>query len=172
MLSLAPSNYSYLKIGQRAPGFVGTYLSKKNKTPRKISLAEYNDRKLILYFYPKDHTPFCTLQAKSFRDNYKKLKRHGFEVIGVSTDTSKTHSSFIKKHKLPFKLISDPEHIIIDKYGAWAKKSLFGKKYWRTNRMTFIIENGIITEIIIKVKSKNHALQVLEHHNRRHHNKK
>ncbi len=162
MLSLAPKNYSYLKKEQKAPDFEANFINIKNKTPKKISLSEFKNKKLILYFYPKDNTPFCTLQAKSFRDNYKKLKRKGFEVVGINTDTIKSHIEFIKKYKLPFKLISDPDHSIIDKYGAWAKKSLFGKKYWTTNRMTFIIENGIITEIIIKVKAKNHAIQILE----------
>lgn len=161
MLSLAPKNYNYLKIGQKAPDFKGRYVSIKNFIPKKIALSDFKNSKLILYFYPKDNTPFCTLQAKSFRDNYKKLKRKGYEVIGISTDNSKSHIEFIKDHNLPFKLICDIDHSIHDKFGAWAKKSLFGKKYWRTNRMTFIIKKGIISDIIIKVKAKNHAQQIL-----------
>jgi thioredoxin-dependent peroxiredoxin len=119
-------------------------------------------KKVVLYFYPKDMTPGCTAQACSLRDNYKLLLKQGYEVLGVSTDTEKMHQKFIAKEKLPFRLLADPERKLHDLYGTWVEKSMYGRKYMGTARVTFVIdEKGVIEEIIEKVDTKNHADQVL-----------
>lgn len=116
----------------------------------------------MLYFYPKDSTPTCTEQACNLRDNYDALINKGFVVLGISTDSEKSHQKFIKKYNLPFDLLADNEMKIVQDYGVWGEKQMFGKKYMGTIRTTFIIdENGIIEEIIEKVEAKNHSTQIL-----------
>jgi len=116
-----------------------------------------------LYFYPKDDTPGCTAEACDFRDNYQGLTEKGIVVLGVSVDDEKSHKKFITKHNLPFTLLADTDKKIVEAYGVWGEKSMYGKTYMGTNRKTFIIdEQGVIIHIISKVDTKNSTAQVLE----------
>lgn len=163
MLNLAPSNYRYLKIGQLAPDFCTEYVSEKNESPKKLKLSDFKGKKIILYFYPKDGTPFCKMQAKSFRDHHKAFKKLNYVILGISTDAIKDHNKAIKKYKIPFKLLLDRKHKIHSKYGAWNKNS--------PHRITFLIdEKGILSNIITEIKVRNHALQILDYE--KHKNKK
>lgn len=147
-----------LQEGDKAPAFKG-----KDQNGNTVSLADYKGKKLVLYFYPQDDTPTCTIQACNLRDNYAPLKKEGFEILGVSPDDEKTHKKFEAKYNLPFTLIADAEHKIIDKYGVWGEKQLYGKKYMGLHRTTFIInEKGIIVKIILRPKNKNHAEEIIE----------
>jgi peroxiredoxin Q/BCP len=146
-----------LKEGEKAPLFSG-----KDQNGKKISLSGYKGKKLVLYFYPEDDTPTCTIQACNLRDNYGLLKKNGFEVIGVSPDDEKTHRRFETKFHLPFTLIADPEHRILEKYGVWDQKKLFGHEYMGVLRTTFIIdEKGIIRKIFTRPKNKAHAEEII-----------
>lgn len=147
----------HLQVGDQVPAFVG-----KDQEGKTIKLADFAGKKLILYFYPKDNTPGCTAQACNLRDNYQALREGGYEVIGVSTDSEQSHQKFIAKQKLPFRLIADEDHQIHKQYGTWVQKSLFGKKYWGTARVTFVIdEQGKIEQIIDQVKTGSHTAQIL-----------
>jgi thioredoxin-dependent peroxiredoxin len=147
-----------LKEGDKAPDI----LFKLAGTDAK----ELKGKKTILYFYPKDNTPGCTAEACSLRDNYELLKSKGFEVIGVSPDSEKSHKSFTDKFTLPFKLIADTEKEILQAFGVWGEKKMYGKSYMGVLRKTFIIsEKGIIEKIIDKVDTKEHAKQILEEMN-------
>ena len=116
----------------------------------------------MLYFYPKDDTPGCTAQACNLRDNYQMMLRQGFEVLGVSVDDAKAHQKFIKKYELPFSLLADTDHAVVEAYGVWVEKSMYGRTYMGTARTTFVIdEQGTIQDIIGKVDTKNHAVQVI-----------
>lgn len=149
---------SKLKVGDKAPDFQAI-----DQDGRSISLTDYKGKKIILYFYPKDNTPGCTDEACSLRDGYDDLTQSGYDVIGVSADSEKSHQGFISKHNLPFRLIADTDKKVIQAYGAWGEKKMYGKSYEGIIRTTFIIsEDGTIEEIIDKVKTKNHASQVLE----------
>ena len=149
---------SALKQGDKAPNFIA-----KDQDGNPISLSDFKGKKVILYFYPQDNTPTCTKEACNFRDNYQSLLGKGFQVIGVSFDTEKSHQKFIKKFSLPFPLVADPERKIIEAYGVWGEKTLFGRNYMGTLRTTFIIdENGKIEHIIHKVDSGNASRQVLD----------
>src|SRR5215467_13213224 len=123
-----------LKEGEIAPRFSGI-----NQDGKKIFLSDLAGKKVVLYFYPEDDTPTCTIQACNLRDNYSLLKKKGFVVIGVSPDSEKKHKKFEKKFSLPFTLIADPGHSIIDLYGVWGEKELFGRKYMGVHRTTFVI---------------------------------
>lgn len=145
-----------LKEGDKAPVFSGV-----NQNGKKISLADYKGKKVALYFYPEDDTPTCTIQACNLRDNYGLLKRNGFEVIGVSPDDEKKHKKFEAKCSLPFTLIADPAHKIIDKYGVWGEKQLYGRKYMGLHRTTFVLdEKGVIRKIFLHPKNKAHAEEI------------
>ena len=134
----------------------------KDQDGNEISLDSYKGKKVVLYFYPKDNTPGCTDQACDLRDNISSLKRAGYEVLGVSIDDEKSHLKFIQKFSLPFPLIADTDKKIVEAYGCWVEKSMYGKKYMGTARTTFLInENGIITNIIEKVNTKQHTAQIL-----------
>lgn len=147
-----------LKEGDLAPAFTAN-----NQNGESVSLADFAGKKVILYFYPKDNTPGCTAEACDFRDNYQSLTSKGFEVIGVSTDDEKSHKKFEDKFELPFTLIADTEKDIVEKYGVWVEKNMYGKKYMGTERKTFLIdENGKIKTIINKVDTKNASQQLLE----------
>jgi thioredoxin-dependent peroxiredoxin len=147
-----------LKEGEKAPDFTA-----KDQNGNTVSLSDYKGKNIILYFYPKDDTPGCTAEACDFRDNYQSLLSKGFQVIGVSIDTEKSHKKFETKYSLPFPLIADPEQQIVEAYGVWVEKSMYGKTYMGTARTTFIIdENGVIKKIIEKVDSKNASQQVLD----------
>jgi len=149
---------THLKEGDKAPKF-----SAKNQNGHKVSLNDFKGKKVVLFFYPKDHTPTCTVEACNLRDAYKELKKEGFEVIGLSPDSEESHQKFIHKNKLPYHLISDADLSMHKAYGVWGEKSLYGRKYMGTLRTTFVIsENGIIERIFTKVKSNDHAQQILE----------
>ena len=149
---------SSLKEGDKAPNFTA-----KDQDGNAISLSDFKGKKVILYFYPQDNTPTCTKEACNFRDNYQSLLGKGFQVIGVSFDTEKSNQKFIKKFSLPFPLVADPDKKIIEAYGVWGEKTLFGRKYMGTLRTTFIIdEKGKIEHIINKVDSGNASQQVLD----------
>ena len=146
-----------LTEGTPAPDFTSV-----DQSGNIISLNGLKGKKIILYFYPADNTPTCTDEACNLRDNYDLLKEKGYLVIGVSPDTSKSHHKFIDKYKLPFPLIPDSDKVIMNKYGVWGPKKLFGKTYDGVIRTTFVIdENGIIGKIITKVDAKNHASQIV-----------
>ena len=147
-----------LTAGDKAPDFTA-----KDQNGKEISLAEFKGTQVILYFYPKDDTPGCTAEACDFRDNYQSLQGKGFQVIGVSTDDEKSHKKFETKYSLPFPLIADSDKHIVEAYGVWVEKSMYGKKYMGTARTTFIIEaDGVISKIIEKVDTKNASQQVLD----------
>ncbi len=147
-----------LTVGSKAPQFNTT-----DQDGNKVSLSDFKGKKLVLYFYPKDMTPGCTAQACSLRDNYKALQKAGYEVLGISADEEKTHRKFIEKEKLPFRLLADTDKSVHEKFGTWVEKSMYGRKYMGTARITFIInEKGIIEEVIEKVDTKNHANQIVD----------
>jgi peroxiredoxin Q/BCP len=147
-----------LKAGDKAPDF-----NSKDQNGEEVSLANFKGKTVILYFYPKDDTPGCTAEACDFRDNYQSLIGKGYEVIGVSTDDSKSHKKFETKYSLPFPLIADEDKSINEAYGVWAEKNMYGKKYMGTARTTFIIDaDGIINQVIEKVDTKNASQQVLD----------
>jgi peroxiredoxin Q/BCP len=147
-----------LKAGEKAPDFSGI-----NQDHNEIKLSDFAGKKLILYFYPKDNTPGCTAESCNLNDNYNNWLEKGFEVVGVSPDSVESHQKFRDKFGLRFDLIADTEKEILQAYGAWGEKSMYGKKYMGVLRTTFIIdENGIIQEVFEKVKTKDHTNQILE----------
>jgi thioredoxin-dependent peroxiredoxin len=146
-----------LQVGEKAPPFEA-----KDQNGNDVKLSDFQGKKIVLYFYPKDDTPGCTAQACSLRDSYDAMLAKGYTVLGVSVDSEKSHKKFAEKYHLPFPLLADTEHHIVEAYGVWAEKSMYGKTYMGTVRTTFIIdENGVIQEVISKVDTKNHAAQVL-----------
>lgn len=146
-----------LKVGDKAPDFKA-----KNQNGDNISLEDYRGKKVILYFYPKDLTPGCTTESCNFRDNYASLMLNGYEVIGVSADSEKSHQKFIEKHSLPFNLIADTDKKVLNLYGAWGPKKFMGREYDGILRKTFVIdEEGKIAGVIDKVKTKDATQQVL-----------
>lgn len=148
---------SSLTEGAKAPAFKG-----KDQNGKSISLADYKGKNIVLYFYPKDDTPTCTVQACNLRDNFGLLRNKGLVVIGVSPDDEGKHKKFEQKHELPFPLIADPSLTIIQKYGVWGEKKLYGKKYMGLMRTTFLIDSkGVIRKIFDKPKSKEHAAEIL-----------
>ena len=147
-----------LNKGDKAPYFEGT-----DQDGNIIRLSDFAGRKLVLYFYPKDSTPGCTAEACDLRDNYERFISQGYAVVGVSKDSSASHQKFIAKYSLPFPLISDTDKIILQAYDAWGEKKNYGKISMGTLLKTYIIdENGIITDIIAKVDTKNHTAQILK----------
>ncbi len=146
-----------LAIGEKAPDF-----EQKDQDGNLVKLSDFKGKKVILYFYPKDDTPGCTAQACNLNENLPALQAKGFEIIGVSVDGQKAHQKFIKKYDLKFTLLSDEDHQLVEAYGVWVEKSMYGRTYMGTARTTFIIdENGIITDIIEKVKTKEHTSQII-----------
>ena len=148
-----------LQIGERAPEILGV-----NQDGKELKLSEFAGEKIVLYFYPKDNTSGCTAQACNLRDNYSDLRKAGYEVIGVSADSEKSHQGFIAKQNLPFNLIADTEKTLSTLFGTWGEKSMYGRKYMGMFRTTFIIdEKGVIEKIISpkEVKTSNHAAQIL-----------
>ena len=149
-----------IEVGQKAPEVLGA-----DENGREIRLSDFKGKKLALYFYPKDMTSGCTAQACNLRDNYQELKNAGYEVIGVSINDQKSHLKFIEKNALPFTLIADTEQKLVQEFGVWGEKSMYGRKYMGTFRTTFIInEEGIIERIILpkEIKTKDHAAQILK----------
>lgn len=146
-----------LKEGDKAP-----YFSSKNQNGEIVELKQFVGKKIILYFYPKDNTPGCTAEACNLRDNYNELRKMGYEVLGVSPDSDISHKKFADKQNLPFTLLTDTDKKIIKNYGVWGLKKMYGREYEGVFRTTFLInENGIIEKIIEKVKTKDHANQIL-----------
>ena len=146
-----------VKEGDIAPDFT---VNDQDGNP--VSLSDYKGKKVVLFFYPKDNTPGCTAEACNLRDNYSDLQNAGYEVLGVSTDSEKSHQKFIEKQQLPYTLLADTEKQIHEKYGMWVEKNMYGRKYMGTQRSTFIIgEDGKIEKIIEKVKTKEHSSQIL-----------
>ena len=148
---------THLQEGDKAPAFTA-----QNQDGEKVTLSDYKGKKIVLYFYPEDGTPTCTVQACNLRDNYSLLKKEGFTILGVSPDDEKKHKKFEAKFELPFTLLADPEHTIIDKYGVWGEKQLYGRKYMGLLRTTFLLdEKGVIRKIFAKPKSKQHAEEIV-----------
>lgn len=147
-----------LKAGDKAPA-----IKAKDQNGNSISLADYKGKKVALFFYPEDDTPTCTVEACNLRDNYALLQQKGVTVIGISPDDEVKHKKFEEKFSLPFTMLADPEKKIINNYGVWAEKNLYGNKFMGVKRTTFLIdEQGNIFHIIKGVRSKNHAQQILD----------
>ena len=147
-----------LNIGDKAPDFTA-----KDQDGKSLSLGDFKGKKLVLYFYPKDNTPGCTAEACSLRDGYSDLRKSGYEIVGVSADSEKSHQGFIAKHELPFRLISDVDKSVLKAYSAWGEKKMYGKSFEGIIRKTFVIsEDGVIEKIFDKVKTNDHASQILE----------
>ena len=143
-------------------GSVSQDFEQKNQDGELVKLSDFRGQKVVLYFYPKDSTPGCTAQACNLNDNLDALKAKGYVVLGVSVDSPKSHKKFIEKYGLGFTLISDEDHSVVEAYGVWVEKSMYGRSYMGTARTTFIIdENGVIQDIISKVDTKNHTSQVI-----------
>ena len=149
---------THLQVGDKAPAFSGV-----DQNENKISLSNFKGQKVVLFFYPEDDTPTCTIQACNLRDNYALLTKNGFNVIGISPDDVASHQKFRDKFNLPFTLIADPEHKIINKYGVWGLKKLYGREYMGLFRTTFVIdEKGIITKIFLRPRNKAHAQEIIK----------
>ena len=147
-----------LTEGEKAPDFKA-----KDQDGKQVSLKDFRGKKVVLYFYPEDDTPTCTIEACNLRDNYAMLRKKGLVILGVSPDDEKKHKKFEKKYNLPFTLLADPEKKIIDKYGVWGEKNLYGRKYMGLHRTTFLIdEKGIIQKIFKKPKAKIHSEEILK----------
>lgn len=149
-----------IQVGDKAPEVWGI-----NEKGEEIRLSNYKGKKIVLYFYPKDSTSGCTAQACSLRDNYTDFCKAGYEVIGVSIDNAKSHQKFIEKNALPFTLIADTDKKLVEQFGVWGEKKLYGRAYMGTLRTTFLIDEAGMVERIIspkEVKTKEHASQILE----------
>lgn len=147
---------THLQPGDQAPSF-----KCKDQDGNQISLSDFKGKKLILYFYPKDNTPGCTTESCNLRDNHASLIKQGFAVVGVSADDEKSHQKFIKKYKLPFRLLADTDKSICRSYGVYGEKSFLGRKYMGIHRSTFLIdEKGVVEKVFTKVDVKNHARQI------------
>ncbi|WP_291910865.1 thioredoxin-dependent thiol peroxidase [Chitinophaga sp. CB10] len=147
-----------LKEGDKAPVFKG-----KDQHGKTVSLTDFKGKRVVLYFYPKDMTPGCTAQACNLRDNYNDLLKKGYVVIGVSTDSEQSHQKFIEKYDLPFTLLADEDHKIVNQYGVWGEKQMMGRTYDGIHRTTFLINgDGVIDHIIKKPDTKNHTEEILE----------
>ena len=148
-----------MNVGDKAPEFLGL-----NEKGEEIRLSNYKGRKVVLYFYPKDNTSGCTAQACSLRDGYAALRDAGYEIIGVRVDSAASHQKFIDKNSLPFTLIADTDKNLVEQFGVWGEKKMYGRAYMGTLRTTFIIdENGVIERIITpkEIKTKEHVQQIL-----------
>ena len=140
-----------------APDFTAAAVGGKYGSGREVSLGELRGKPVVLYFYPKDDTPGCTVQACALRDSWSNLEQRG-EIFGVSVDSTKSHEKFISKYELPFPLLSDAEKKIVEAYGVWVEKSMYGKKYMGAERSTFVIgPDGRLTAIFRKVKPEEHV---------------
>jgi peroxiredoxin Q/BCP len=149
---------THLKAGDKAPAFSGT-----DQNGNKISLSDFKGKKIVLYFYPEDDTPGCTAQACNLRDNHNLLLENGYTVIGVSPNDTESHSKFAGKYSLAFPLLADTQHKIIEKYGVWGEKNLYGRKFMGLHRTTFVIdEKGVIQKIFLRPKTKEHAEEILK----------
>lgn len=149
---------THLTAGKKAPDFTGT-----DQDGNLVSLKGLKGGKVVLFFYPEDDTPTCTIQACNLKDNYILLQKEGFTVIGISPNDEKSHKKFKTKFDLPFTLIADTKHTIIKKYGVWGEKNLYGRKYLGLHRTTFVIdEKGIIQKIFLRPNNKAHAAEIMK----------
>lgn len=147
-----------LKAGDKAPNF-----KLNDQTGKKISLSDFKGKKVVLYFYPKDNTSGCTKEACNFRDTFPKFNKVDAAILGMSPDSVESHKKFIEKYNLPFTLLSNEDKDVLEKYGVWKEKSMYGRKYMGVERTTFVIdEKGVIKKIFPKVKVENHHNEVLE----------
>jgi peroxiredoxin Q/BCP len=147
-----------LKTGDKAPQFEA-----KDNAGNTIKLSDYAGKKLVLFFYPKASTPGCTNEACDLRDNYQSFLSKGYDVLGASADSAKRQQNWINKYELPFPLLADEDKAVIEAFGVWGPKKFMGKEYYGIHRTTFVIdENGVIEEVIAKVKTKAHAAQILD----------
>lgn len=148
----------HLKVGDQAPEFVS-----KDEEGKEVKLSDYKGEKVVIYFYPKDNTPGCTMQACNIRDNYSAIQDKGIRIFGVSADTEKKHQNFIAKYDLPFPLLADTEREMIEQYGVWGEKKFMGRTFDGIHRTTFVLdENHTIKGIIEKPKTKDHTREILE----------
>jgi thioredoxin-dependent peroxiredoxin len=148
---------SLLEVGTQAPEFTTT-----DQDGKTHALSDFQGKKVILYFYPKDNTSGCTTEACAFRDNFAKFRRLNVEILGVSIDSEKSHKAFVQKYDLPFTLLADTDKRLVEAYGAWGEKSMYGKKYMGTNRVTYLIdETGKIAAVFPKVKPDTHTDEIL-----------
>ncbi|WP_298955644.1 thioredoxin-dependent thiol peroxidase [uncultured Nonlabens sp.] len=146
-----------LKVGDKAPDF-----SVINQDEQTVSLSDFSGKKLVLFFYPKASTPGCTTQACNLRDNVDRFRASGYEILGASADSPKRQKNFQTKHELPYDLLADEDHKLLNAFQVWGPKKFMGKEYDGIHRTTFVIdENGVITDVIGKVKTKDHAAQIL-----------
>lgn len=147
-----------LKVGDKVPDFTA-----KDQDGNAISLSDFAGKKLIVFFYPKASTPGCTAEACNLRDNYAALHSHGFELLGVSADSEKRQTNFRNKYEFPFPLLADEDHTVINTFGVWGPKKFMGREYDGIHRKTFVIdEKGVVLKVIDKVKTKDHAAQLLD----------
>jgi len=147
-----------LTEGIKAPAFKA-----KDQNGNNVSLADFKGKKLVLFFYPEDDTPTCTIQACNIRDNYALLKKNNINIIGISPDDEKKHKKFEAKFSLPFTMLTDVDHKIIDKFGVWGEKQLYGRKYMGLHRTTFLIdEKGMIKKVFLRPKNKAHAEEIIK----------
>lgn len=147
-----------IELGKAAPEF-----TLPDQDGKEHSLSDYKGQKVVIYFYPKDMTPGCTVQAEGIRDAMNDLKEAGIQVLGISTDPIESHKKFVEKHDLNFPLLADTEKSVVEKYGVWVEKSMFGKKYMGTQRDSFLInESGVVTHHFKKVKPKEHVSKILK----------
>lgn len=147
-----------LKVGDKVPEFVS-----RNQDGNEVKLSDFKGKKLIVFFYPKASTPGCTIEACNLRDNYKELQSLGYELLGVSADSEKRQTNFRNKHKLPFQLLADEDHTVLNTFGVWGRKKFMGREYDGIHRKSFVIDgDGIVTKVIDKVKTKDHAAQLLD----------
>lgn len=154
---MADQDKTHLKEGDQAPDFKGY-----DQDGNLHQLADYKKDKLVLFFYPKDNTPGCTAEACNLRDNFGELQGQGYKLLGVSADSARSHQNFIEKFDLPFPLLADEDQKIIKAYGVWGRKKFMGREYDGILRTTFVIENGKIKRVLEKVKTKDHAAQIME----------
>jgi peroxiredoxin Q/BCP len=146
-----------LQVGDSVPNF-----SVLDQSGKPFILSDYQNTKLIVFFYPKANTPGCTTEACNLRDHYSELKAQGFDIVGVSADDQKKQASFKDKYQFPFPLLADTEKVVLEAFGVWGPKKFMGKEYDGIHRMTFVIENGRVIKVINKVQTKDHAAQILE----------
>lgn len=147
-----------LKVGDKVPSF-----SAKDQDGNTISLKDYTGKKLIVFFYPKANTPGCTAEACNLRDNFKELQSEGYELLGVSADSEKSQAKFKEKYDFPFPLLADEDHTVLNAFGVWGLKKFMGREYDGIHRKTFVIDgDGVVVKVIDKVKTKDHAAQLLD----------
>lgn len=151
-----------LKAGDKVPDF-----KINDQDGNSIKLSDYKGKKLVVFFYPKASTPGCTAEACNLRDNYSELQSQGYEILGVSADSEKRQSNFKNKYEFPFPLLADTEKEVINAFGVWGNKKFMGKEYDGIHRKTFIINDGVVERVIDKVKTKDHAAQILEQNSSR-----